>query len=76
MWQSMSMQDKLRFLRHLRPWWEVHRHCMPGSVADRIEAARASGQFCVQVGRIRGYAPQEGWWRWHFAPKGGRRWKP
>ena len=72
MWQSMSMQDKLRFLRHLRPWWEVHRHRMPGSVADRIEAARASGQLRIQVGRIRGYAAQEGMVEVAFCPKGGQ----
>jgi uncharacterized NAD(P)/FAD-binding protein YdhS len=56
-WQAMPVNDKRRFLRHLRPWWDVHRHRMPGSVADRIEAARTSGQLTVRPGRIRAYAP-------------------
>ena len=69
-WQTMSAADKARFLRHLRPWWEVHRHRMPDPVADRIEAARASGQLRVQAGRIRSYAVQDGLVEVAFRPKG------
>ncbi len=56
MWQAMSLSDRRRFLRHLRPWWDVHRHRMAGPVADRIDAARASGQLRILVGRVRDYA--------------------
>jgi len=56
MWQTMSLADRKRFLRHLRPWWDVHRHRMAGQVADRIDAARASGQLRILVGRVRDYA--------------------
>jgi uncharacterized NAD(P)/FAD-binding protein YdhS len=55
-WQSMNLPDRRRFLRHLRPWWDVHRHRMAGQVADRIDAARASGQLKILVGRVRSYA--------------------
>jgi uncharacterized NAD(P)/FAD-binding protein YdhS len=56
MWQTMSLTDRRRFLRHLRPWWEVHRHRMAGAVAARIDAARESGQLRILVGRVRDYA--------------------
>ncbi len=56
MWQTMSLKDRRRFLRHLRPWWDVHRHRMAGEVAERIEAARAEGQLRIHVGRVRDYA--------------------
>jgi uncharacterized NAD(P)/FAD-binding protein YdhS len=56
MWQVMSLADRRRFLRHLRPWWEVHRHRMAGAVADRIDAARDRAQLRVLVGRVRDYA--------------------
>ena len=49
-WQALSVDRSPRFLRHLRPWWDVHRHRMPPSVAARIDAARASGQLRVQPG--------------------------
>jgi uncharacterized NAD(P)/FAD-binding protein YdhS len=54
-WQNMPLLDRRRFLRHLRPWWDVHRHRMAAQVADRIDAAQASGQFRVLVGRVRDF---------------------
>ena len=56
MWQTMSLADRKRFLRHLRPWWDVHRHRMAGRVADRVDAARARGQLRILLGRVRDYA--------------------
>ncbi len=61
-WQAMPPRDRAAFLRHLRPWWDVHRHRMAPAVADRIAAVRASGQLCVRAGRIRAY---------RFEPGGG-----
>jgi uncharacterized NAD(P)/FAD-binding protein YdhS len=30
LWSRLSLQDKRRFLRHVRPYWETHRHrCAP-----------------------------------------------
>jgi uncharacterized NAD(P)/FAD-binding protein YdhS len=54
-WQAMPLTERQRFLRHLRPWWDVHRHRMAPAVADRIDAASASGQFRRLVGRVRTY---------------------
>ena len=55
LWQAMNHQDRARFLRHLRPWWDVHRHRIAGPVAERIEHARADGQLRIRAGRIRAY---------------------
>ena len=54
-WQTMPLEDRRRFLRHLRPWWDVHRHRLPPPVAERIDAAREAGQFTLRAGRIRRY---------------------
>ena len=54
-WQAMSLRDRQRFLRHLRPWWDVHRHRMPPATAARIADAQARGQFTTRAGRIRRY---------------------
>jgi uncharacterized NAD(P)/FAD-binding protein YdhS len=56
-WQTMCLKDRQRFLRHLRPWWDTHRHRLSAAVADRIQAARDSGQLAVKAGRIRAYHP-------------------
>ncbi len=55
LWQAMCHKDRARFLRHLRPWWDVHRHRVSGPVADRIERARTGGQLSIRAGRIREY---------------------
>jgi uncharacterized NAD(P)/FAD-binding protein YdhS len=54
-WQTMSLADRTRFLRHLRPWWDTHRHRVSGPVAARITQARESGQLTIIAGRIRQY---------------------
>jgi len=51
-WQSLSLAERHQFLRHLRPWWDVHRQRMPEKIAARIDAARASGQLHILAGRI------------------------
>jgi uncharacterized NAD(P)/FAD-binding protein YdhS len=54
-WAELSTADRARFLRHLRPWWDVHRHRIAGAVADRIEGARARGQLRISAGWIRAF---------------------
>jgi uncharacterized NAD(P)/FAD-binding protein YdhS len=56
LWQAMGSSDRARFLRHLRPWWDIHRHRMAPEAADRVEAALASGQLTIHAGRIDSYA--------------------
>ena len=58
-WQQMSLADRTRFLRHMRPWWDTHRHRIAGPVAARITQAQESGQLTILAGRIRGYATGE-----------------
>jgi uncharacterized NAD(P)/FAD-binding protein YdhS len=56
LWAGFSDAEKKRFLRHLRPWWDVHRHRIAPPVAERIEALRAAGKLEVVPGRIRSAA--------------------
>lgn len=54
LWQGLGEPERRRFLRHLRPWWDVHRHRIAPAVAARIEAMRDSGRLEVAAGRIVG----------------------
>jgi uncharacterized NAD(P)/FAD-binding protein YdhS len=58
-WHALSPEDRKRFMRHLRPWWEVHRHRMAPGVAERFEQARASGQLHIHAGRIQRFVLDE-----------------
>lgn len=53
LWTSAPLPVKLRFLRHLRPWWDVHRHRIAPAVADRIAVMEAEGRLRFAAGRIR-----------------------
>jgi uncharacterized NAD(P)/FAD-binding protein YdhS len=52
LWQNLSPDDRSRFLRHLRPWWDVHRHRLAPEVSRRIDAVRTRGQLRIHAGRI------------------------
>ena len=50
-WQSWPALERRRFLRHLRPYWEVHRHQLPPAVHQELAAVLASGALRVTAGR-------------------------
>lgn len=52
MWGAADADKRARFLRHLRPFWDVHRHRLAPAIADRIDALVASGQLRFQAGKI------------------------
>ncbi|HEY0271139.1 MAG TPA: FAD/NAD(P)-binding protein [Sphingomonas sp.] len=54
LWRAMDIAERKRFLRHLRPWWDVHRHRLAPSVARKIEAMRASGALTILAGKVTG----------------------
>jgi uncharacterized NAD(P)/FAD-binding protein YdhS len=52
LWQRLPERDRGRFLRHLRAYWDTHRHRLPPEVLQRVEALRAQGRLSVHAGRI------------------------
>lgn len=51
-WQSLSFADRRRFLTHLRPFWEIHRHRTAVDVANRFRDLIAKGLVKVIAGRV------------------------
>lgn len=52
LWHSLDTKEQKRFLRHARPWWDVHRHRIAPQVADRLEGLVNDGRLEVMAGRI------------------------
>ncbi|MBB4867723.1 putative NAD(P)/FAD-binding protein YdhS [Pseudomonas nitritireducens] len=52
LWQALEERERSRFLRHLQPYWDVHRHRAAPPVAQRVSELRDSGQLRVQAGRV------------------------
>jgi len=53
-WRSLPAADRDRFLRHLRPYWDIHRHRLAAPVAARLAALRDSGFLQIWRGRVGG----------------------
>jgi uncharacterized NAD(P)/FAD-binding protein YdhS len=44
-WQGFTPAERARFLRHLRPWWDVHRHRAAPPTADAVAAMIEHGEL-------------------------------
>jgi uncharacterized NAD(P)/FAD-binding protein YdhS len=52
LWAAADLTERRRFLRHLRAWWDVHRHRIAPKVADKIAAMRAAGRLEIVAGKL------------------------
>ena len=52
-WQAFDDKQQQRFLRHARPWWDVHRHRIAPEVAERMKRLIGEGRLEVRAGRVR-----------------------
>ena len=52
LWQSLAQDEQYRFLRHARPWWDVHRHRIAPEVAATIKRLVREGQLEIIAGRV------------------------
>lgn len=53
LWQGLPTAERRRFLRHLKPYWEIHRHRLAPEVADQIDRLRIDGRLRVVAGHVR-----------------------
>lgn len=59
LWRRLPLDERQRFLRHLRPWWDTHRHRMAPAVNAQLQAAIASGQLHIGAARVIDIVPSE-----------------
>ncbi len=57
LWQRFPECERRRFLRHVRVYWDVHRHRLPESTVEQVERLRQSGWMQVHAGRIERIEP-------------------
>ena len=64
LWQQLPERERRRFLRHLQPWWDTHRHrCAPQARAT-LDGLVDAGQVQVRAARLRTLRPAaEGGWQ-------------
>lgn len=58
-WRGLSDAGRDRFTRHLARYWEIHRHRMAPSVAEKVARMREDGRFAVRSGGVDAIEPAE-----------------
>jgi uncharacterized NAD(P)/FAD-binding protein YdhS/trehalose-6-phosphate synthase len=51
-WKSLNIEERRRFMRHVRPLWEPHRHRVAPQVLALKDKMVESGQLVTHAGRI------------------------
>jgi uncharacterized NAD(P)/FAD-binding protein YdhS len=52
LWQGWDLKERRRFLRHARPYWDVHRHRVAPRIHAKLTRALASGQLRLLRGGL------------------------
>jgi uncharacterized NAD(P)/FAD-binding protein YdhS len=52
LWQSFDTWQQRQFLRHARPWWDVHRHRIAPEVASTVARMVSEGRLEIVAGRV------------------------
>lgn len=67
LWRRHDVPAQARLLRHLRPYWDVHRHRLAPAVAAQLEELERSGRLRFAAGKLLGAAEEVGrvhlYWR-------------
>ncbi|MGI4952172.1 MAG: FAD/NAD(P)-binding protein [Janthinobacterium lividum] len=53
LWHALPPAERSRFLRHLRPYWDVHRHRLAPGPSDAFASLVERGVLRLKRGRVR-----------------------
>jgi len=71
LWETLSEVERRRFLRHARPYWDVHRHRVAPDLHRIFESLRAEGALRLSAGRIARLSEERGGIAVTVRPRGG-----
>jgi uncharacterized NAD(P)/FAD-binding protein YdhS len=57
-WRRLPERDRKRFLRHLRAYWDVHRHRLPPETLQVLDELRRARRLHIHAGRIERIEPR------------------
>ena len=52
LWARLEDAERRRFMRHVRAYWDIHRHRVPERIAHTLLALGRSGRLSVHAGRL------------------------
>lgn len=70
LWAAADLDERRRFLRHLRAWWDVHRHRIAPQVAARIRDMQDQGRLRIVPGKLIGATQADSGAQVRYRPRG------
>lgn len=52
LWAEAATPERARLVRHLRPWWDVHRHRIAARIGQALDALKSEDRLTVLAGRL------------------------
>ena len=52
LWIRADADQRARMVRHLRPWWDVHRHRIAPRIGEALDALKAGRRLTIHAGRL------------------------
>ena len=52
LWQRLPVREKRRMLRHIRPYWDVHRHRLPSETLAKLNRLQERQKLHIHAGRL------------------------
>jgi uncharacterized NAD(P)/FAD-binding protein YdhS len=71
-WQRLAVAERRRFLRHVRPYWDIHRHRLAAGVAPILQGLVRNGQLQIHPARLLSLEPVGRQMRVALRPRGQR----
>ncbi|MEK7347286.1 MAG: FAD/NAD(P)-binding protein [Candidatus Eisenbacteria bacterium] len=71
LWAAMTAPERTRFIRHVHPYWEIHRHRMAPAIASHVDAIKAEGRLRVVAGRVASATAHADGFAVDVRPRGG-----
>jgi uncharacterized NAD(P)/FAD-binding protein YdhS len=60
LWQRLPAREKRRMLRHVRPYWDVHRHRLPSETLAKLHLLRRRRKLNIHAGRLEKFERVDG----------------
>jgi uncharacterized NAD(P)/FAD-binding protein YdhS len=75
-WEELDFSERSRLLRHVRPYWDVHRHRAAPATRAAVERMREAGELQIRAARVLRYETTSDGVRVLIRPRGSSRTEP
>ena len=71
LWRAFPAAEQRRFLRHARPWWDVHRHRIAPQIGEQLATRIADDRLEIVAARLKSLGADDDGLAATIMPRGG-----